>query len=143
MPMKSSLVIMVPPCGGRPRLWDSGGEAERPDLDLWRRAQHQAVRLVAPVLGEGAQAGGGIAGDRLPLAVDLDLELALALDRRVGAARLEVERQVLAVLAGDPGPLPGAAGEELGGGGGEADARGGAWPQRAPPVRGGPAARRA
>src|SRR6059036_859028 len=66
------------------------------------------------MLGERAQARRRVGCNRPPLAVDLDLELALSLDRRVGAARLVVERQVLAVLAGDPGAIPGAAGEDLG-----------------------------
>ena len=37
------------------------GEAERPDLDTRGGAEDEAVGLVARVLGEGAEAGGGIA----------------------------------------------------------------------------------
>ena len=60
----------------------------------------------------------------LPLAVDLDLERSLALDRREGAAGLVVERQRRVLLARGPGLLPGAAGEDLGAGGDDAGAGG-------------------
>src|SRR5690349_5429622 len=98
MPMKSVLLIIASSLG-----WggsDSGyarGEAERPDLDPRRRPQDEAVGLVARVLGQGAQPGDRVGGEGRPLAIDLDLDLALALDRRVGAAGLVVERQVVAV----------------------------------------------
>src|SRR4029077_15535617 len=48
-----------------------------------------------------------------PLAVDLDLDLTFAVDRREGAARLVVEGEDLAVLAGRPRPLPRATREGL------------------------------
>ena len=70
--------------------------------------------LVARVLGEVVEAG-AVDGDRLcRAAVELDRDLARALDGREGAAGLVGDGQRLAVLAGGPGPLPGAAGEELG-----------------------------
>src|SRR5690349_21143836 len=102
--MKSVLVIMVLLCWWRAALRDAGGEAERPDPYTRGGAEYQAVGLVAGVIGQGAEAGRP-GGQRAPLSVDLDLDLAAALDRGEGAAGLVVERQVLAVLAGHPGPL--------------------------------------
>src|SRR5215203_6394698 len=124
MPMKSVLVIIA----SSSRLGDGCGsgyarsEAERPDLGSLSGAEDEAVRLVARVLGQGSQAGGGTSRDGVPLAIDLDLQLALALNRDIGAARLVVERQVLAVLPRNPWPLPIAAGKVLGGRGHDAGA---------------------
>src|SRR4051794_12900401 len=77
---------------------------------------------MARVVGERAQARGRISWKRPPLAVDLDLDLALPLDDGESAARLVVQRQVFAVLAGHPGALPRAAGEDLGRGWEDLDA---------------------
>src|SRR5690348_12872240 len=105
MPMKSVLVITASSSrsGGGQGSGYARGEAERPDPDARGGAEDEAVGLVAGVLGEGAEARRGPGRDAAPGAVDLDLELALALDRGIGAAGLVVERQVLAVLPGDPG----------------------------------------
>src|SRR5690242_7508904 len=132
MPMKSVLVIT----GSSSGVWSpeaSGyacGEAQRPDLDPRRRPQDEAVRLVAGVFGQSAEAGNRVGGERRPLAVDLDLDLTLALDRGEGAAGLVVERQVLAVAAGDPRLLPGAAGKVLQRGGDDVDPGAVSRPQR-------------
>ena len=83
-----------------------------------------AVGLVAVVLGQCVEARvRRSATESSAVAVELDAELALALDRRVGAAGLVVDRQLLAVLARRPGLLPGAAGEQLGGRGHHLGAR--------------------
>src|SRR6476619_5766613 len=99
MPAAAGVVIIVASCSGVGwgDLGYAGRDGERPDLDPRRRRQDEAVRLVARVLGQSAEAGDLVARQRRPLAVDLDLDLALALDRGEGAAGLVVERQILAV----------------------------------------------
>ena len=96
------------------RVGDAGAEAHRPDPKAGGGAQDDGVPVVGRVLGELVE---GRPVDRHWLegdAVELDRQLPLALDGRVGAAGLVGDDELLAVLPGAPGPLPRAAREDLG-----------------------------